>query len=123
MNSDLIERIARHADIDTRRALGFGDIDLRIKLGFHPGKVVIPELNLPFESEYSDKIQTVIRFRNAVLYIYHPYESTAWIFDTYGYYSFYRRRGDIVIHTEQGVWENLRHPDINEDGKLRAWRA
>lgn len=123
---NLIEHIARHADADTRRAMGFGDIDLRMKLRFPPRKLPLPHLNLPFEFEYSGKTHAAIRFRNAALYIYHPRESTAWVFDTsdtYRYCSLYMRRGKIVISTRGCEWENSHHPDINDDGSLRAWRT
>jgi hypothetical protein len=42
----LIERIARHADIDTRCAMGFGDIDKRVALGFPPRKLPPSDLKI-----------------------------------------------------------------------------
>ena len=112
---NVIERIAHHADIDTRRSMGF-----------LPRKLPPPHLNLPFEFEYAGKTHTAIRFHNAALYVYHPCESTAWVFDTsdtYRYCSLYMRHGKIVISTRGREWENSHHTDINEDGALRAWRT
>jgi len=43
---NIIERVARHADADTRRMLGFGDIDKRIALGFPPRKLPPSDLKL-----------------------------------------------------------------------------
>lgn len=107
---NVVERIARHADIDTRRAMGF-----------LPRKLVIPDLNLPFEFDHSAQLCTTIILRGDVaLYVYHSCFTTGWRFDT-RYYGLYRNgKVGICIDYE---WEISRHPDFNEDGTLRAWRA
>jgi hypothetical protein len=43
---NITERVARHADADTRRAMGFGDIDMRVALGFPPRKLPPSDLKL-----------------------------------------------------------------------------
>jgi len=43
---NLIEHIARLADADTRCAMGFGDIDKRVALGFPPRKLPPSDLTI-----------------------------------------------------------------------------
>ena len=43
---NVIEHIARLADADTRRAMGFGDIDRRVALGFPPRKLPPSDLTI-----------------------------------------------------------------------------
>jgi hypothetical protein len=43
---NILERIARLADADTRRAMGFGDIDLRVAMGFPPRKLPPSDLKI-----------------------------------------------------------------------------
>lgn len=115
---NIIEHIARHADIDTRRAMGF-----------KPRKVVIPELNLPCNSatyvEFNQGVSRFIKLRNAHLYV--GQLDISWVFGTNDFktsrsYSF-RRADGLVSFYALLVMKHSRHPDFNEDGTLREWRT
>ena len=114
---NIIERIARHADIDTRRAMGFG-----------PSRLELTGLDLPFASEeYTEFNQgrcRYIKLRNAHVYV-GPVE-ISWLFLTDDFmtsrsYSF-RKDGHVSIYALSKT-EHSRHPDFNEDGSLKSWRS
>ena len=109
---DLIERIAHFADIDSRRALGF-----------LPRRLVLPDLNLPFQrEEYTEFNQGRTRrfqLRNAELYVGRL--EIAWVFGTNDFmtsrtYSFQRDDGLVSFYALLKM-EHSRHPDFNEDGQ------
>ena len=109
MNPRLLERIALHADIDTRRALGFA-----------PRKVVLPFLNLPFNS----KEGICIKLRNARLYI--EQSEISWQigtddFKTCQSYSFNRDDGRVSFYALL-VTTHSQHPDFHEDGSFKRSR-
>ena len=115
---NLIERIANHADIDARRAMGFP-----------PRKVVIPDLNLPWNSvtyvEVTQGVSRFIKLNNAQLYLCR--NEIAWVFGTDDFktsrsYTFRRDDGLASFYALLKT-ERSRHPDFNENGSLRAWRA
>jgi len=117
MHQNLIEHIARHADIDTRRAMGFG-----------PRRLGAPELNLPFESEqyieFNEGVSRFVKLRNAQLYVC-PNE-ISWVFGTNDFmtsrsYS-YRRDGSVSNYALL-VMNHSIHPDFNEDGSLKSWQS
>jgi|688.fasta_scaffold1064197_2 hypothetical protein len=110
---DLIERIAHFADIDSRRALGF-----------LPRRLVLPDLDLPFQREeyieFNRGISRFIKLRNAQLYV--RYDEIAWVVGTDDYmtsrtYSF--RQDGVVFQYGLGKYSRSRHPDFNEDGSRK----
>jgi len=115
---NIIERIARHADIDTRRAMGFG-----------PRRLVLPDLDLPMNSEYYTEFNQgrcrYIKLSNAHVYV-GPVE-ISWLFLTDHFmtsrsYSFSRDDGRVSFYAMLKM-EHSRHPDVNEDGSLKSWRS
>jgi len=117
MNPRILERIALHADIDTRRALGFA-----------PRKVVLPFLDLPMNSkEYTDLTQgrcRCIKLRNARLYI--ERSDISWQigtddFKTCRSYSFNRDDGRVSFYALL-VMTHSQHPDFHEDGSFKRSR-
>jgi hypothetical protein len=111
---NVIERIAGHADIDTRRAMGFG-----------PRKIVLPDLNLPFKIEESGTTNwcKYIELPNAVLYIYSRNTQIVWVFGSHRRY--YALNGDGLVtrrNSGQEHFDYSRHPDINDDGSLKRSR-
>ena len=111
---DILERIAHFADIDSRRALGF-----------LPRRLVLPDLVLPWSSEYVEYNQGIslwIKFQNARLYMCPNVIS--WVFGTNDFmtsrtYSFQRDDGFMSFYALLKT-ELSRHPDLNEDG---SWRT
>lgn len=108
MEQMFIEHIARHADIDTRRAMGFP-----------PRKLVLPDLNLDLSSrdyiDYEDDVSRFVKVRGARLYI--SSNVMTWCFGdplTCRTYSF-RRDGRISYYALL-VMKHSQHPDLNEDG-------
>jgi len=104
---DLIERIAHFTDIDSRRALGF-----------LPRRLVLPDLDLPFQREEYKGVSRLIKLRNAHLYVCQ--DETAWQFGTNDFmtsrtYSFQRDDGLVSFYALLKM-EHSRHPDFNEDG-------
>lgn len=114
---NVIERIARHADTDTRCAMGF-DIDTRVKLRFPPRKLPLPHLNLHFQ--YDRRIINRIKLTNAYVYNCRRRFAFAWVFNEKSHYILYKC-GKVSVYIDK--WEHHRHPDINEDGTLREWRT
>ena len=118
MSNAVIERIARHADIDTRRAMGF-----------LPRKIALPDLNLPFDSkeyiEFAQGISRFIKLRNAHLHVCR--NEIVWVVGTDDFmtnrtYSFRRDDGFVSFYALLKT-ELSRHPDLNEDGSFRRDRA
>jgi hypothetical protein len=129
---NFIELIARHADIDTRRAMGFGDIDKRLALGFPPRKLVLPKLNLPFKIEESNVpnwCKCIDLPNDAILYMFPRNTQIAWVFGSRIYmgarYYGLNRDDGLVIRRNSGQkdFEYSRHPDFNEDGTLKNWQS
>jgi hypothetical protein len=111
---NLIEHIARHADIDTRRAMGVG-----------PRKLVIPDLDLPCNSktyfEFNQGISRFIKLRNAHMYVCR--NEIAWVFGTDDFmtsrsYTF-RRDDGLVSFYALLIMKHSCHPDLNEDGSFK----
>ena len=111
---NIVECIARHADIDTRRAMGF-----------LPRRLVLPDLNLPMAlEEYTEFNQGRTRrfkLRNAELYVGRL--EIAWVFGTRDFmssrsYSFRRDDGLVSLYALLKM-EHSRHPDFNEDGSFK----
>jgi len=111
---NLIERIARHADIDARRAMGFG-----------PRRLVAPDLDLPCRSqeyvEFNQGVSRFIKLRNAQMYVC-PNE-ISWVFGTDNFmtsrsYSFSRDDGRVSFYALL-VMKHSIHPDFNEDGSFK----
>jgi len=105
---DLIERIAHFTDIDSRRALGF-----------LPRRLVLPDLDLPFQREEYKGVSRLIKLRNAHLYVCQ--DETAWQFGTNDFmtsrtYSFQRDDGLVSFYALLKM-EHSRHPDFNEDNQ------
>lgn len=114
---DLIERIAHFADVDSRRALGF-----------LPRRLVLPDLDLPFQRqeyiEFNQGISRLIKLRNAHLYV--RCNEIAWVVGTDDYmtsrtYSFQRDDGLVSFYALLKM-EHSRHPDFNEDGTFNRLR-
>ena len=118
MSNAVIERIARHADIDTRRAMGFP-----------PQRLIPPELDLPFGSkeymEFNQGISRFIKLRNAHLYVCR--NEIAWVFGTDDFQSSrsctFRRDDGRTSFYAMLIMKHSRHPDLNEDGSFRRDRA
>ena len=111
---NLIERIARHADIDTRRAMGFG-----------PRRLVLPDLDLPCASqeyvEFNQGVSRFIKLRNAQMYVCQ--NEISWVFGTADFmtsrsYSFNRDDGRVSLYALLVMNHSL-HPDLNEDGSFK----
>jgi hypothetical protein len=112
---NIIERIAHFADIDTRRAMGFG-----------PRKLVLPDLNLPCNSltyvEFNQGVSRFIKLTNAQVYVCRG--EIAWVFGTADFktsrsYSFRRDDGLVSFYALLKM-EHSRHPDFNEDGSFKT---
>ena len=109
----LIERVAHFADLDTRRAMGFG-----------PRKLVVPDLDLPCASkEYTEFNQgrcRYIKLSNAHVYV-GPVE-ISWLFLTDDFKtsrsSFSRDDGRVSFYAMLKM-EHSWHPDFNEDGSFK----
>jgi hypothetical protein len=115
--TDLLERIAHFADIESRRALGF-----------LPRRLVMPDMVLPCISkeyvEYNQGVCRFIKLRNAHLYI-GPLD-ISWVFGTSDFmssrsYSFRRADGLVSFYALLKM-EHSRHPDFNEDGTFNRLR-
>jgi len=111
---NVIERIAHHADIDTRRAMGF-----------LPRKVVIPELNIPFKIKIKERRWYLVIFlKKASIYWFKHNETVEWVFDNFRCYSL-SEDGIVTYRAHRGrtgVRKSL-HPDFNKDGTVKSWRA
>jgi len=108
---DLIERIAHFTDIDSRRALGF-----------LPRRLVLPDLDLPFQREEYKGVSRLIKLRNAHLYVCQ--DETAWQFGTDDFmtsrtYSFQRDDGLVSFYALLKMEHSI-HPDFNENGQRRT---
>jgi len=111
---NVIERIVRYADIDTRRAMGL-----------KPQKLVIPDLNLR-TNFVPHGVAKKIHLGDAVSLTLHRSGSTSWNFRgprwaTVTEYSF-QKDGTIRVWTLCKS-EVSRHPDFNDDGTLKKWQT
>jgi hypothetical protein len=113
----IIERIAHHADIDTRRAMGFP-----------PRRLDLADLDLPFIiEEYTEfhregRARFIKGLRNAELYLCPDIDEVSWVFGTDDFmtsrsYSF-RNDGHVSIYALCKM-EHSWHPDFNEDGSFK----
>jgi hypothetical protein len=111
---NIIERVAGHADIDTRRAMGF-----------LPRRLVPPDLILGCNSEtyceFNQGISRFIKLRNAHMYLCR--NEIAWVFGTDDFmtsrsYTFRRDDGLVSFYALLKT-ERSRHPDLNEDGSFK----
>jgi hypothetical protein len=114
---NLVERVARFADIDTRRALGFS-----------PRRLIAPDLDLPFASEqyveFNEGVSRFIKLRNAQMYVCQ--NEISWVFGTADFmtsrsYS-YRRDGRVSLYALL-VMKHSFHPDFNDDGSFKRARS
>ena len=103
----ILERIARLADIDTRRAMGFP-----------PRKLVRPDLKLQFEClefvEFGQGVARYIKLPGARLYA-----GQDEITSSFGGRHYTFRRDGRVSHSAWVATAHHRHPDFNEDGTFR----
>jgi hypothetical protein len=111
---NIIERITRYADIDTRRAMGLP-----------PGKLPPNNLNLKLNF-VPHGIARKIHLGDAVSLTLHPSGSTSWNFrgprwSTVTEY-FFQRDGTCRVWTLCRCEVSL-HPDFNEDGTLKISRV
>ena len=118
---NLIERVARFADADTRRVMGFGDIDKRLALGFLPRRLVVPDLKLTFkETRLMQGYYKFFDFGDEVWMWAHPNGMT-WTFGKNKFVAF--QRDGLVVNFRCGYEHvNSRHPDFNEDGSFKRSR-
>lgn len=109
---NIIERVAYFADIDTRRAMGFP-----------PRKIVLPDLNIPFEIT-ERRWYIVIFLKKVSIYWFYYNETVEWVFDNFRCYSL-SEDGIVTYrdHRDRNEVRKSRHPDFNEDGSLRAWQT
>jgi len=109
----LYERVAKYADIDTRRAMGF-----------LPRK--LPPSNLPLRTDFIEYTELVngpakkMRFDNAQLFV--TRDDITWIFGandipTTRMYCF-RRKGYMCFYSLM-KFEHTVHPDFNADGSFK----
>ena len=128
----LIERVARFADIDTRRAMGF-----------LPRRLVLPDLNLPIYSDdyyskgytdFTEGNRRYIRFVNkhvdklSYTHMDVTPDEIGWLFggddyETSRSSSFRRYDGLVSFATELTGMNRSRHPDFNDDGTLKSWQS
>jgi len=107
---NLIERVARFADIDTRRAMGF-----------LPRKLVLPELNLKMNSDWND--DGIIIFNTSQIYI--GPGQIEWIFGlddfrTCRIYQFSRNDGRVTFYSRgRHRFIHTWHPNLNKDGTVK----
>lgn len=114
---NIIERIARFADIDTRRAMGFP-----------PRRLPPSDLNIPmmFEdyTEFNQGRTRYYRLRNAELHV--GLCEIAWVFGTDDFMlsrSYYFRRDDARVSFYSRLkFEHELHPDFNKDGSFKRSR-
>jgi len=116
MKPRIFERIALHADIDTRRALGFA-----------PRKLVIPCLNIRIPEEHKLGYLFRVEFDSGTL-IFWPYKDlfyeTKWTINGNTVSSLFIKNGSIEI--SRNFWkansERYTHPDFHEDGSFKRFR-
>jgi len=126
---NIIERIARYADDDTRRAMGF-DIDAIIKLKWPPRK--LPPSNLVFPRGTvrrttawpNGSVETVIDFNGGKAYL----TRFAWpeTNSTLGPKTRWQFNDSVYLFDEGNcvyiITEKTTHPDFNEDGSFKRAR-
>jgi hypothetical protein len=114
MNNRILERIALHADIDTRRALGFA-----------PRRLFIPCLNIriPEEHKYGQLFR--VKFDSGIELICWPYKhlsyETKWIMHGNTTSSLFIQNGSMEISRNYNS-ERYIHPDFHEDGSFKRSR-
>lgn len=111
------ERIARHADIDTRRAMGF------------PPRKLPPSIYFFSNREDLSSYVTVLFSRDIRLikYFNGVFDSYVWVFGRNNHPSKHRvhamsANGGISIYNGYES-QNSRHPDFNQDGSLKSWQS
>lgn len=111
---NFVERIARHADIDTRRAMGF-----------KPRRLVIPSLNIMIPEEHKGGHVFSVKFDSGIEWLCWPYKwldyGIEWIINGNTTCSLFTKNGSIEITKNR--WkvksETYTHPDFNEDGSFK----
>ena len=111
------ERIARHADIDTRRAMGFP-----------PRKLPQCHFDFPERQDLGGYVSIRLNLDSSIIRHYH--DGYVWIFGR-SLHQLDRRvygmdcMGRISIYNKHNCQESesLRHPDFNEDGSLKTWQS
>jgi hypothetical protein len=111
---NIIERIVRYTDIDTRRAMGL-----------KPQKLVAPELNLKTNFVLHG-LSRKIRLGDKISLTMHRNGGTSWVFGgprlaTVTEY-FFHSDGTCRVWT-LCMSEVSRHPDFNEDGSFKRSRS
>jgi hypothetical protein len=117
MNENILSVIARYADIDTRRAMGFP-----------PRKLVIPSLNIRIPEEQKSGHLFRIEFDSGIKLILWPYKDlsyeTKWIINGNTTSSLFIKNGYTEI--SRNKWkpnsERYTHPDFNKDGSFKRFR-
>lgn len=113
---NIIERIVRYTDIDTRRAMGLP-----------PGKLPPSNLNLKLDFVPHGVAKKIHHLGGAAISLtLHPSGSTSWNFGgprwaTITEY-FFQSDGTCRVWTLCRS-EVSRHPDFNEDGTIKKWQT
>lgn len=112
---NVIERITRHADIDTRRAMGFPPRKLP------PSNLVLPELIIEYDnhlSKYGESRKFIMN--GASFYVYPDYPT--WIFGQEFHSTsrtYIMRDNGLILFYLDGKSSRVCHPDFNEDGSFK----
>ena len=112
---NIIERIARHADIDTRRAMGVG-----------PRKLPPHYFDFPYREDLAGYV--TVRFSRDIRLIRYynegQFDSYIWVFGHLSAPRVYGMdcTGGISIHNWFGQQDSW-HPDFNADGSFKRARA
>jgi len=112
----IIERIAHHADIDTRRAMGFQPRKLQpVKFDFPKRFFGYANVKIIFDRDIR---LAVFHYENGHAYCW-SFRCDGPTWEQRGYV--FRRNGKIEIYG-LGRQDSL-HPDFNEDGTLKIWQT
>lgn len=110
---NLVEHIARHADIDTRRAMGFG-----------PRRLALPSLNIKIPKEHKGGHVFTVEFDSGVELIFWPYAwldyGIEWIVNRNTTLTCFIKNGSIEITRNRWKSDSVEftHPDFKKDGTL-----
>ena len=108
-----IERIAHHADIDTRRAMGF-----------KPRRLALPSLNIKIPKEHKGGHVFTVEFDSGIELIFWPYAwldyGIEWIVNRNTTLTCFRKNGSIEITRNRWKSDSVEytHPDFKKDGTL-----
>ena len=118
---NIIERVARHADIDTRRAMGFP-----------PRKLPPCHFDFPERQDLGGYVSIRLSLDSSIIRHYHDgrFDSYVWVFgrrlDPFDHRCYAMDcMGRISIYNKHNCHESesLHHPDFNEDGTLKTWQS